>query len=162
MTASGPYRDAPRVARYICVVCYRWASTSPGVCGTCSAPLHDIARPEVLRMMHDEANRRLLRSAELQATAEPRWFDSILSQLLSLVEALVYRLLKKPRPVSARATLAARRARENAAGGDPVPILLDHPELAGMTPGRFEVAGEDPDLLDAQGLVRWLGATLRD
>jgi hypothetical protein len=152
MTA-GPYRDAgERVARYFCIVCYKWAATSPGICGNCSAPLHDMANPEALQMMRDEANRRLVRAAELEETSETRFAGWMVSRLLTLVDRGVAALRGKPPPASARATLAARRARDN------VPVVMNNE----MKPGILEAPGEDPQTLDAQGLVRWFGATLHD
>ena len=154
---SGPYRDivGDRVARYICIVCYRWAAASPGICGDDSAPLHDISKPEVLQMMHEEANRRLMRSAELEATAEPLGEDRIVGGFINFILFAIAWVLRRPRPgaVSARATLAARRKREG------VPLLVNDSRA---TPDAFEAAGEDPDMLDAQGLVRWFGAKLHD
>jgi hypothetical protein len=133
------------------------------MCGKDSVPLHDVSKPEVLQMMHDEANRRLLRSAELEATAGPRWSDRIIMQVLGVLGALFYWIVRKPRPPSARATLAARQLRESStAPGDAVPMLLDHPELVDTQPGPFDKPGQDPDLLDAHGLLKWLGATLQE
>lgn len=104
-------------------------------------------------MLHDEANRRVERDAALEADHE--WGGGI-GAVIRFVDFLIARLRGKPKPTSARATLAARRRR------DQVPVLVTNPDQAIPTPGVFESAGEDPDTLDGPGLVRWLGATLHD
>ena len=138
----------------MCVVCYEWAATSPGICGKCSPPLHDIANPEVLQMLHDEANRRLERDAALEVDHAR---DDGIGALLRFIAFAIARVRGKPTPTSARATLAARRQR------DGVPVIMTHPDMtASSRPGMFEAPGVDPDTLDGPALVRWLGATLHD
>ena len=102
--------------------------------------------------MHDEANRRLQGDAELEATAETRFASALVIQTLTLLGRAIAWLRRKPQPTSARATLAARRQR------DQVPDL----KRGESKPGPFDVGGVDPDTLDAQGLVRWFGAELHD
>lgn len=42
-----PYREAPKVARYVCVACYRSVSTMPGPCPNCRVERVSLDREDV-------------------------------------------------------------------------------------------------------------------
>jgi len=60
-TASGPFRSATSEPRYVCIVCYRIATTAPATCPLCDAPLLSLDSPDVAQSLRERVSSRLAR-----------------------------------------------------------------------------------------------------
>lgn len=58
MSPHEPYRQAPKIARYVCVACYRSVSVSPGSCPNCGVERLDLNREDVRADVRREVEER--------------------------------------------------------------------------------------------------------
>lgn len=56
---SDPYRSLPTEAQFVCVVCYRSLSVTPGECPSCGVDRLPLGDPEVRAEVRAEAEKRL-------------------------------------------------------------------------------------------------------
>jgi hypothetical protein len=168
-----PYRAAPTRPEYVCLVCYRSLSIHPGVCQECGVdrlPLADVRVREELRA---ETGRRLERRmyreyfglslmAFVMALPVNLLVGGLIGRVVWIACALAVanlntRLYALGRPRSALAVFAERRRRierELGPTGEAVRRALpDKNALALIT-----TAPDDPDTLDLEHLLTWLGA----
>jgi hypothetical protein len=174
-----PYREAAKVPRFICIVCYKWMSTHPRACRDCHVEMNDLSQPDVRDAIRQEADKRL------QSKMYREWSAMVLTSTV-LVSPLVFVLsgyaLLLSVPLSALlargyvavkknsgiATYAARRRRISAELG--VDIQLDEMhdtaggrQRSGMQLSDHSVAHRadvDPLALEMEPLLAWLGAKL--
>ena len=152
---SGPYRESPEGARYVCIACYAYASASPGLCRHCEVDLLPVDREDVRLDLHAEAERRLqkrmygeyfklsllgfvLTMPLLFVVGEVGFFFGALAIGAALTQGYT-----RLRPQSGLALYAERRRR----------LAL---ELAGQ---KVLPAGDesDPEQLGIEETLRWLG-----
>jgi hypothetical protein len=68
-TAGGPYRSVTNEPRFVCIVCYRIATTVPATCPLCDAPLLPLDSRDVAQSVRERVSSRLARKrAWLSAT----------------------------------------------------------------------------------------------
>jgi hypothetical protein len=169
-----PYRDAPLIARFVCIACHRSLSSSAGACPGCHVDRLDLARPDVRDEVRQHAERQLQRGMMREelllgaisfVAATAAWFafvgDAVpdgarfarsiaWTGLISLIARFgLRRLYLALRPNAAIAILAARRRRLG------IPAL--QPEES--TPAA-DASAIDPEVADLQQLLVSLGAKL--
>ena len=172
MAALVPYRDAPREARFLCLGCYRTASSMPGECPGCGVPLLDVADTSVRVQIQEEVERRLqerkwreevpIFSATLVMTVVVMAILGALSTPLQRVLAIALffpiqraltRAYTRLRSGSAIATFAARRERLAGELGEDVQMTsMQVPDTA-----LALTAGEDPSSMEMPRLLEWMG-----
>jgi hypothetical protein len=73
-----PYRSAPAEPRFVCLVCYRSLSVTPGECPRCGVERLPLAEPDVRLEVRAEAEKRL------QSRHYGEWFWCYLVAFLAL------------------------------------------------------------------------------
>jgi hypothetical protein len=144
-SAAGPYRTPPaKVARFVCIVCYRTATTDePGECPCTKSPRLPLDNPEVVEMVR----------AKVAAIRQRRlgWKMAgafVLTVAIALGICLAFGLSIAPRSGLSR-------------GGSSWFLwlmFLGFPASASLVTGYLDHAPPT----DTQELLRWLGVRIED
>lgn len=185
-----PYREAPRIARFVCAACYRTLSVRPGRCPNCHVERLDLARPDVREAVRGEGERWLERRANRErafivilslaagiAFAVVAYLlfnqfvdDPILGFRLLVVAGLFFgvvsgtammRLYVRFKPAAAMALYATRRQRLALELGRDVGLQTQEPGASDEALARGATA-IDPEVADVNELLRAMGATVEE
>jgi len=178
-----PYRDPAAIPRFVCIVCYRHLSTHPTTCRDCGVEMLDLSDPAVREQVRAEADKRLqskmyrewsglaLASGVLVSPLV-LWLSGYALLLVAPLSAVLARGYVRVKKNSAIATFASRRRRISAELG--VDIQIDEVRQRGMGGGKersqmqladasvAHTADLDPQVLEIEPLLAWLGAKLGD
>lgn len=158
------YREPQRVARFVCIVCYKTMSTHSAPCRRCGVDRLDLSDPEVREQVRLEAEKRLQRRMYREwsglaltsaALLSPAFylFSSAALFLVAPLTVVLTRAYATVRKDSAVATYASRRRRIS----DELGIDADVDDL-----GVTAQSTSDPLALEMEPLLKWLGAELED